>query len=286
MCCGFVWLSRYKTSKDQHSVFTLESPSVSLYRGETLATRFLECQMSWIPTWLDCVSPQKALMEHYYWKQWGALTVLVCSSHSFAVFTAWFYWLDVFAGTFLACRWWDEVESKDCWLSDAQPIVSGTCQSARLPCGRGSVSATVTGSRWSCHCDTHLCCVPSLRSVCDGVGALAGRPHSWLCQMPPSGVSGPLFDTRSTGSSLSPGPKLFSCFLRAMASQQERTFIAIKPDGVQRGIIGEIIKRFEAKGFKLVGMKLMSVSAGRLLPEHRGGDCNFHNGGDQFRLDH
>uniref|UniRef100_A0A3Q3XK91 Nucleoside diphosphate kinase n=1 Tax=Mola mola TaxID=94237 RepID=A0A3Q3XK91_MOLML len=36
----------------------------------------------------------------------------------------------------------------------------------------------------------------------------------------------------------------------------ERTFIAIKPDGVQRGIIGEIVKRFEMKGFKLVGMKI------------------------------
>uniref|UniRef100_A0A6U4Z043 Nucleoside diphosphate kinase n=1 Tax=Neobodo designis TaxID=312471 RepID=A0A6U4Z043_NEODS len=38
----------------------------------------------------------------------------------------------------------------------------------------------------------------------------------------------------------------------------ERTFIAIKPDGVQRGLIGEIIKRFETKGYKLVGMKLMT----------------------------
>ncbi|EEC47360.1 nucleoside diphosphate kinase 2 [Phaeodactylum tricornutum CCAP 1055/1] len=36
----------------------------------------------------------------------------------------------------------------------------------------------------------------------------------------------------------------------------ERTYIMIKPDGVQRGLIGEIIKRFEAKGFKLVAMKL------------------------------
>lgn len=40
----------------------------------------------------------------------------------------------------------------------------------------------------------------------------------------------------------------------------ERTFIAIKPDGVQRGLIGEIIKRFEAKGFTLVGLKLVQVS--------------------------
>ena len=40
----------------------------------------------------------------------------------------------------------------------------------------------------------------------------------------------------------------------------ERTFIAIKPDGVQRGLVGEVIKRFEAKGFTLVGLKMLQVS--------------------------
>ncbi len=40
----------------------------------------------------------------------------------------------------------------------------------------------------------------------------------------------------------------------------ERTFLAIKPDGVQRGLVGEIICRFEAKGFTLVGLKFMKVS--------------------------
>lgn len=40
----------------------------------------------------------------------------------------------------------------------------------------------------------------------------------------------------------------------------ERTFIAIKPDGVQRGFVGEIIGRFERKGFILVGLKLLNVS--------------------------
>lgn len=40
----------------------------------------------------------------------------------------------------------------------------------------------------------------------------------------------------------------------------ERTFIMIKPDGVQRGLVGKIIKRFETKGFKLVAMKFMWVS--------------------------
>ena len=36
---------------------------------------------------------------------------------------------------------------------------------------------------------------------------------------------------------------------------QERSFIMIKPDGVQRGLVGEIIKRFEQKGFKLVAIR-------------------------------
>ncbi|NSL52296.1 nucleoside-diphosphate kinase [Calidifontibacillus erzurumensis] len=40
----------------------------------------------------------------------------------------------------------------------------------------------------------------------------------------------------------------------------ERTFIMVKPDGVQRNLVGEIVSRFEKKGFKLVGAKLMTVS--------------------------
>lgn len=40
----------------------------------------------------------------------------------------------------------------------------------------------------------------------------------------------------------------------------ERTFLMIKPDGVQRSLVGEIIRRYESKGFTLVGLKLMGVS--------------------------
>lgn len=40
----------------------------------------------------------------------------------------------------------------------------------------------------------------------------------------------------------------------------EKTFLMIKPDGVQRNLVGEIVKRFEAKGFKLAGAKLMVIS--------------------------
>lgn len=40
----------------------------------------------------------------------------------------------------------------------------------------------------------------------------------------------------------------------------EKTFLMVKPDGVQRNLIGEIVSRFEKKGFQLVGAKLMNVS--------------------------
>jgi nucleoside-diphosphate kinase len=40
-------------------------------------------------------------------------------------------------------------------------------------------------------------------------------------------------------------------------SKTERTFIAVKPDGVQRGLVGEIIRRFENKGYKLVALKML-----------------------------
>ena len=45
-----------------------------------------------------------------------------------------------------------------------------------------------------------------------------------------------------------------------MQHTEERTFIAIKPDGVQRGLVGEIIKRFESKGYKIIGLKFLQVT--------------------------
>jgi nucleoside-diphosphate kinase len=53
---------------------------------------------------------------------------------------------------------------------------------------------------------------------------------------------------------------IFSLFSRAMAEARERTFIMVKPDGVQRGLVGKIIQRFEEKGFKLVALKFVWVS--------------------------
>jgi nucleoside-diphosphate kinase len=52
----------------------------------------------------------------------------------------------------------------------------------------------------------------------------------------------------------------------------ERTLVLVKPDGVQRGLIGEVIGRLERRGLQLVGLKLMRIDeglAGRHYAEHR-----------------
>ncbi len=59
----------------------------------------------------------------------------------------------------------------------------------------------------------------------------------------------------------------------------ERTFAMVKPDGVQRGLVGEIVRRYEARGLKLVGLKLMNVPrsmAEAHYAEHQGKP--FYNG--------
>jgi nucleoside-diphosphate kinase len=59
----------------------------------------------------------------------------------------------------------------------------------------------------------------------------------------------------------------------------ERTLILVKPDGVQRGLVGEIVGRFERRGLKLVGMKFLQMSvelAGRHYAVHQGKP--FYNG--------
>jgi len=50
---------------------------------------------------------------------------------------------------------------------------------------------------------------------------------------------------------------------------KQRTFVMVKPDGVQRGLVGEIISRFEKKGVKIVAMKMVSVSK-ELAEKHYG----------------
>jgi nucleoside-diphosphate kinase len=53
----------------------------------------------------------------------------------------------------------------------------------------------------------------------------------------------------------------------------EQTFVMIKPDGVQRNLVGEILNRFEKKGFKICALKLMRLSeekASEHYSEHKG----------------
>ncbi len=49
--------------------------------------------------------------------------------------------------------------------------------------------------------------------------------------------------------------------------KEEKTFVIIKPDGVQRSLIGEIIKRYEKIGLKLIGLK-MGVTTGEMIEKH------------------
>ena len=63
----------------------------------------------------------------------------------------------------------------------------------------------------------------------------------------------------------------------------ERTFVAIKPDAVQRGLMGKIITRFEEKGFKIIAMKMLEVTqeqAASHYAEHVGKP--FYNGLVEF----
>lgn len=47
----------------------------------------------------------------------------------------------------------------------------------------------------------------------------------------------------------------------------EKTFVMVKPDGVHRGLVGEVIKRLETKGLKITGIKMLQVS-NELAKEH------------------
>ena len=56
---------------------------------------------------------------------------------------------------------------------------------------------------------------------------------------------------------------------RRKSDTLERTFVMVKPDGVQRCLAGQVIRRFELKGCKLSGMKLMTISQ-EMAAEHYG----------------
>lgn len=63
----------------------------------------------------------------------------------------------------------------------------------------------------------------------------------------------------------------------------ERTLVLVKPDGIQRGLIGEVLKRLERKGLKLIGIKMMSLDEA-VLREHYAhiADKPFYAGVEKF----
>lgn len=75
----------------------------------------------------------------------------------------------------------------------------------------------------------------------------------------------------SATASLTPAARTARCAAAAAAGpvsvRAEISYIMIKPDGVQRGLVGEIISRFEKKGFKLVGLKMFQCTK-EIAEEH------------------
>src|SRR3989338_6687343 len=63
----------------------------------------------------------------------------------------------------------------------------------------------------------------------------------------------------------------------------ERTLVLVKPDGIQRGLVGEVIARLEQKGLKLIGIKMMRLDE-VVLREHYAhiADKDFYPGVEKF----
>lgn len=65
----------------------------------------------------------------------------------------------------------------------------------------------------------------------------------------------------------------------------ERTFVIVKPDGVQRSLVGEIIKRFERTGLKLIGLKLAVLDSERIWKHYNKDDAWFIKKGTKIAED-
>lgn len=62
-------------------------------------------------------------------------------------------------------------------------------------------------------------------------------------------------------------PVARSSFRRSLSIRNEISYVMVKPDGVQRKLVGEIISRFESKGYKIKGLKMTQCSR-QLAEEH------------------
>jgi nucleoside-diphosphate kinase len=68
-----------------------------------------------------------------------------------------------------------------------------------------------------------------------------------------------------------------------MDSKKERTLVVVKPDGVKRGLVGEIISRFEKVGLNLIGIKMVQVNEDMAMKHYGANDEWFENIGTKVR---
>lgn len=67
-----------------------------------------------------------------------------------------------------------------------------------------------------------------------------------------------------------------------MHPKKERTFVILKPDAIQRGLVGEIIKRFERIGLKIVGMKMHMADEAKLWEHYSKDDAWYLKKGERI----
>ncbi|KAJ7945753.1 Nucleoside diphosphate kinase [Quillaja saponaria] len=124
--------------------------------------------------------------------------------------------------------------------------------------GRGSprVSSPLLRSLTKRNCSSYYTQKPILRtSHHQNLSAFPSKSHLFSC-VPSHLYAKTLTSSRTTK------PHIFLPHLIASMEQVEETCIMVKPDGVQRGLVGVIISRFEKKGFKLTGLKLFHCPKG------------------------
>ncbi|KAH1189287.1 Nucleoside diphosphate kinase 2, chloroplastic [Glycine max] len=103
--------------------------------------------------------------------------------------------------------------------------------------------------------------LPLFRSTHQHLIAFPSQFHLFLYRPPPYA------NAKTLCARTSSKPAIFLPHLIASLEQVDQTYIMVKPDGMQRGLVGEIIFRFEKKGFKLTDLKLFKCSK-ELAEEH------------------
>ncbi|XP_065873714.1 nucleoside diphosphate kinase 2, chloroplastic [Euphorbia lathyris] len=134
---------------------------------------------------------------------------------------------------------------------EAVGVVGGGIPSLSARLSSGTTRRTTAG---------HLAYAPGKKLSPASTHLAAFHSTSHLFSYQPS----PLYHAKSRNS---PKTHIFLPHLVASMEQVEESYIMIKPDGVQRGLVGEIISRFEKKGFKLTGLKLFQCPK-ELAEEH------------------